>query len=219
MVDIVAVIKNPESTLEVEACWSSLTSEFDRVAASGRMVAKRREVSFHDQVRLLGYLSITERKTQGDILEIGVWKGKSLALMSRLSCPDTTTIGIDPFALPGQAADVEIFRSEIYPKARIIQGYSEFVFSRAAQLTSGLKILHIDGGHKKENVLLDFLLYMRLVRPGGWIVFDDYDDHLHSPEVRPTIDYLNKSGYFSDFFVYGSFDPFPNSFVLRRRLG
>jgi hypothetical protein len=219
MVDIEAVIKDSELTLEVEACWSALTSEFDRVAASGRMVAQRREVSFHDQVRLLGYLSITERKTQGDTLEIGVWKGKSLALMSRLGGPDTTTIGIDPFALPGQAADVEIFRREIYPKTRIIQGYSELVFPRAAQLTSGLKILHIDGGHKKENVLLDFLLYSKLVRPGGWIVFDDYDDYVHSPEVKPTIDYLSSQGYFSDFFVYGSFDPFLNSFVLRRRLG
>ena len=35
-------------------------------------------------------------------------------------------------------------------------------------------VLHIDGNHAYDNVLADACAWTPHVRPGGWIVFDDY---------------------------------------------
>ena len=37
-----------------------------------------------------------------------------------------------------------------------------------------ISLLHIDGNHALEAVRSDIFLWRRFVRPGGWIVFDDY---------------------------------------------
>ena len=56
-----------------------------------------------------------------------------------------------------------------------------------------IDILFIDGDHSYSGVLNDFMLYERLVRKGGYIVFDDYNDKQHSPEVKPAVDGLIQS--------------------------
>ncbi|MDE1193805.1 MAG: class I SAM-dependent methyltransferase [Pseudomonas sp.] len=65
-------------------------------------------------------------------------------------------------------------------------GLSELCAERFYNLSPKVALLHIDGGHAGRNVLLDFLLYSPSVVPGGFIVFDDYGDYLHSPEVGPA---------------------------------
>lgn len=40
--------------------------------------------------------------------------------------------------------------------------------------TGSISILHIDGNHSFEQVSLDSKLWCPLVKPGGWIIFDDY---------------------------------------------
>jgi hypothetical protein len=37
-----------------------------------------------------------------------------------------------------------------------------------------IALLHIDGNHALEAVRSDIRAWQRFVRPGGWIVFDDY---------------------------------------------
>lgn len=71
--------------------------------------------------------------------------------------------------------------------------------------------MHIDGGHTRRHVLLDFLLYSPSVVPGGFIVFDDYNDFQHSPEVGPAVDLLRATGFFQGFNVLGSVHGFENS--------
>ena len=44
---------------------------------------ERTELSFHPYVKLLGYLCLEIDRLPGDIVEIGVWKGKSLAFVRR----------------------------------------------------------------------------------------------------------------------------------------
>lgn len=123
-------------------------------------------------------------------LEIGVYHGGSLALM--LHHPyDTDLHGVDPLDLPDQA---ELARSNIETfntrgrSVTLHRGRSQdpVVLRRLEALP--VDLLFIDGDHSGATVLRDFEAYAPRVRPGGFILFDDYIDPLYSPEVRPAVD-------------------------------
>lgn len=178
---------------------------------------ERSELSFHEYVKLLGFVCIDVYSMIGDILEIGVWKGKSLSFMRRLSSVETDVIGIDPFALPGQENEVEYFQKKLYSDCVIIKNYSQSAVSEVIKVSNCFKILHIDGGHAKELVWSDFLLYERFVIPGGYIIFDDYGDLVSCPDVGPAVDSMRNAGLFEGYDVYGQLEGYENSYVLRKR--
>lgn len=62
---------------------------------------------------------------------------------------------------------------------------------------SEIDILFIDGDHTTEGVKKDFEMYHQMVKSGGYIVFDDYHDNIHSPDVKPMVDKIvsNLQGY------------------------
>jgi hypothetical protein len=41
-------------------------------------------------------------------------------------------------------------------------------------LAGAIAVLHLDGNHDEAAVAEDFALWGPLVKPGGWIIFDDY---------------------------------------------
>lgn len=53
-----------------------------------------------------------------------------------------------------------------------------------------IDVLFIDGDHSSVGVINDFKIYSPMVKSGGYIIFDDYNDHEFSPEVKPTVDEL-----------------------------
>jgi len=56
-------------------------------------------------------------------------------------------------------------------------GDSGYVISKelgATKITGSISILHIDGNHKYEEVRRDLEGWLPFVKPGGWILFDDY---------------------------------------------
>ena len=207
---------DPGRTFRVNQAWVELTGEFESCAAlSDCPKMGREELSFHSDVKLLGHLCLEIEPLPGDILEIGVWKGKSLALMLRLSL-NAKIIGIDPFEFDKQFEETNFFRERIFKEAILIKDYAEFGFQQVSEMTSQLKLLHIDGGHEPRNVVLDFLLYSRLIVSGGYIVFDDYGDSQYSPQVRPTVDMLIRNGFTHQFELIGQIKEYPNSYVLKR---
>lgn len=217
MSDLLEALASEENIAEINRAWSSVTREFiiaDNAIRQTHMV--RRELSFHEFVKLLGFVCLVTAETLGDIVEIGVWKGKSLAFMSRLAGPETKVIGIDPCALAGQAAELDHFHRSVFPNCTLIQRYSEAAVEDLSRITRAIKLLHIDGGHQRENVWADFLLYERFVVPGGYIIFDDYTDVEHSPEVGPAVDRLREGGFFDGFEMIGQAPGYEHSFVLRR---
>jgi predicted O-methyltransferase YrrM len=42
-------------------------------------------------------------------------------------------------------------------------------------LAGSIAVLHLDGNHDEAAVAEDFALWGPLVRPGGWVIFDDYN--------------------------------------------
>jgi hypothetical protein len=202
----------------VQTTWEGLHQTFltvqEQIPPEHRMA--RKEISFHDHVRLLGSLTVMCEEVQGDILEIGVWKGKSLTLMHRLAENSRKVYGIDPLELPNQAAEQSYYNRAIYPDVQVLRSYSERAVPEFEKLSKKLAILHIDGGHLAKNVLLDFLLYEEFVSPGGYIVFDDYKDYRFSPEVGPAVDLLRIGGFFNKYDIFGVVPGFNNSYLLRK---
>lgn len=89
------LISDPQLTAQVETVWNQLSREFEAAYSSMRVkYMDRSELSFHPYVKLLGFLCLDVTPILGDIVEIGVWKGKSLALMQRLTRSPTKVIGI-----------------------------------------------------------------------------------------------------------------------------
>jgi hypothetical protein len=206
-------IRDNKSKIDFE--WEQLSKQLNSLSQSAKKRMEREEVSFHSDIKLLGYLSAMLAHVEGDILEIGVWKGKSLFFMERFSISGLI-IGIDPCEFQNQAIEINYFKKSLKSNFYLIQNFSELALPAVLKATSGLKLLHIDGGHLEKNVIWDFLLYSPLVRSGGYLVFDDYNDCKFSPEVGPTVDLLQKHGYFRNFQIIGIIEEFPNSYVLQK---
>lgn len=145
-------------------------------------------------------------------LEIGCYAGGSACLM--LQRPKTNVISIDI----GYPIDKEIVIENVQ-KLNIHNNRYTYIKgdSKNNEIISDLKnklgdnlidILFIDGDHSYDGVINDFNNYERFVRPGGYIVFDDYNDSKSSPEVKIAVDNLN-------FYNYESLGVFGNEFGAR----
>jgi hypothetical protein len=211
-------LENPQLNEMVAMVWDLLERGFEHAQAllPPEQAMDRKELSFHDQIRLLAYLCTLIGDMPGDIVEIGVWKGKSLSLMNEVCNHEKRIIGIDPFALPKQYEEFCHYKDLLFPNAVVLRGFSELCAERFYELSPSVALLHIDGGHEGRNVLLDFLLYSPSVVSGGLIVFDDYMDASYSPEVGPAVDLLRAGGYFNGFNVLGSVRGFENSYLIQK---
>jgi predicted O-methyltransferase YrrM len=65
-------------------------------------------------------------------------------------------------------------------------------------------VLFIDGDHSEKAVISDFKNYSNLVTKGGYIIFDDYLDKAHSPEVKRAVDSIVRNLNINEFEVIGS---------------
>jgi len=52
-----------------------------------------------------------------------------------------------------------------------------------------MDIVFVDGGHTWEVLSNDSLNAIRMVRPGGFVIWDDYGSHC--PDVRDFLDSLS----------------------------
>jgi len=219
IIDTLKQITTNEETIKyIETVWDITATEFEvaRPFLSPTNRMKREEISFHQDVKLLGYLCLLIDDLKGDIIEIGIWKGKTLAFMNKVSNSSRNVVGIDPCLLFNQKQELLFYKEKVFPDCLIFQGFSEDLVAEVREITSAIALLHIDGGHDKRNVFLDFLLYSPLVVSGGFIVFDDYHDNDHSPQVGPAVDLLRVGGFFNEYTIIGSVDNFRNSYVLRK---
>ncbi len=132
-------------------------------------------------------------------VEIGCYAGGSACLVSQRK--NTNIFSIDL----GKPIKPEIFHKNMEKfninnnKFYYIQGDSQTkeTLNKLKNYIDKIDVLFIDGDHKFLGVKNDFHLYSPLVKSGGYIVFDDYNDHEHSPEVKPAVDEIisNIDGY------------------------
>lgn len=144
-------------------------------------------------------------KEKRQILEIGAYEGGSTCFFSDffLDHEESSLITIDPFtgsqehienadnyaglARLERTARGNIAKSKNAAKIEIIKGYSHKVFNeidRRFDSKPFIDLLFIDGAHDSVSVARDTALYVPLVKPGGYIIFDDYAH----PDVRRGVD-------------------------------
>ena len=125
-----------------------------------------------------------------DYLEIGCYAGGSACLM--LQRPYTAVTSIDlghpvpPSVVQTNVALLNHRRNEF----RYVQGNSNDPAVVAQINNRKYDIIFIDGDHTYHGVWRDFLIYSPLLKPQGYLVFDDYNDAKHSPAVRSAVDHI-----------------------------
>lgn len=181
----------------------------------------------HERVSILPVL-MEEHGSVKTYVEIGTLHGGSLSLVSNNNIDDSLFVGIDLFMYTNfgetpksndpkgfkVGKDIAIKNINMFNKGNRVElvmgdSRSEETISKLVSILNNRKIdfLFIDGLHTREGVLSDFNNYSKLVSSGGYIVFDDYDDH---KGVRDGVDEIVRD-LDSQFTAIGNFD---NEFLI-----
>lgn len=125
-------------------------------------------------------------------VEIGCFAGASSCLM--LQRPNTNVFAIDlGVPIPKSTVLLNVLNHNIHLNFfTYIEGnsHTKEIVDKLKEVCSHIDILFIDGGHFKEDVIQDYSLYNEMIVKDGYMVFDDYNDFIHSPEVRIAVDHL-----------------------------
>jgi predicted O-methyltransferase YrrM len=169
---------------------------------------KRKGVhTFHEHHHILFDLA----KNLGDgalnYVEIGCFEGASACLM--MHRPQTNIISIDL----GHPRNPQIAKDNVQRFYKFPNEYHYLMGSSSNPEIlkllfpllkwKGIDLLFIDGGHKYNEVILDYLLYSSLVNKGGYIIFDDMISPT-CPDVPKAINFMKVTNVFRDFIVLGN---------------
>lgn len=132
------------------------------------------------------------------LLEIGSYEGRSAFWMadnllghsySRLTCIDSWCIDAQYGMTGQQSFDRNLAACPRREQILKLTGRSEDILPC---LTKFYDFAYIDGSHDARDIVTDFVLTKRLIRPGGMICFDDYlwDDPSGTVRIlpKPAID-------------------------------
>jgi predicted O-methyltransferase YrrM len=181
-------VRDPEvaaSALEIIDRLSTDPS-LDAYRASLRTVARERR-SYWDLACVLSYLA--ECFPLSDYLEIGVRRGKSMAQVAARR-PDCRIVGCDLWMSPYGGVDNpgpdfvqdEMARLGHRGSVELFSGSSHDVLPafRAERPRERFDVVTVDGDHTDEGAWSDLVQAVDLVRPGGFLVFDDITHPLHT---------------------------------------
>ena len=131
-----------------------------------------------------------QSESNGHFVEIGVWKGRSAALMA-LHCEENEScVFVD-------VKEMEEARSritEIVPKARCIyiQKHSQQLIYQPEilEIAGKARWVHIDGEHTSEAVMRDLDSADILIKRGGMVVVDDFFSPAYPQVTQAVFQYL-----------------------------
>jgi predicted O-methyltransferase YrrM len=213
----IAITNLTNKLQEISACMQKGCQDVQPALVAGRLFDEIRRSASHSVFKsiqasipersfhLFNHILYDIRTLIGDrpctYLEIGSYCGASALLM--LSHPmKTDVICIDPLCLPPSHFNGTKDQDQtLYDNLSILSSNKSFEiiksFSQDPALIAALysqeiviDMLFIDGDHGYASVISDFLLYEPLVRSGGYIVFDDYNDSEYSPDVHHAVNAL-----------------------------
>ena len=128
---------------------------------------------------------------RGDLLEIGVWYGRSAILLGYLVGEGETLHVSDLFEQPPptESGRLEFAESNVAPlRRRDFEAWFRFFHERLPVIHEGpssslsvgslgarrFRFVHVDGSHTLENVRHDITLARELVATNGVVAFDDF---------------------------------------------
>lgn len=138
---------------------------------------------------LLGHLP----NTPCQIIEIGNWEGKTTLWMLDNICQHSSSrlTAIDPHQDAGRYRRFlsNVSESDDCGKLNIVRSRSADYLGTLQP--NSIDAVYIDGSHEGIDVLTDAVLCWRLIKPGGVIIFDDYEWQVAGGRVfppKPAID-------------------------------
>lgn len=144
-------------------------------------------------------LALLIRMARGatDIVELGCFKGRSLAAMG-LAAEGAVITGVDAFgdmSHRGYKTGTEkIVRDNLASVglSKLVNIIPKRTDEAARGWEEPIDLLHVDAGHSLEEVKADIANWVPKVRPGGAVVFHDYgkarSKKLDRPEVKQAVD-------------------------------
>jgi predicted O-methyltransferase YrrM len=167
--------------------------------------------TFHHHIHVLHTLGEMMGESFNNYMEIGSFCGGSMCLMlQNENCKNY--FAIDPFKAINEQekkfdANIKKYIKEGKKVNKLVglSDDSKIIENAKNGCKEGVDILFIDGSHAYGMVKKDFENFNEMVNPGGFIVFDDYEDHKDSPGVRKAVDEMRENGKFEGFNVIGNF--------------
>jgi predicted O-methyltransferase YrrM len=157
-----------------------------------------KERQFHNHTYILYDIRTILGKTKNTYLEIGSYVGSSASLLLAHEY-DTDVICVDPCCLNpihynGSDTQYNTLMKNLNNvtttnKFDILKKYSGDIEIQNYLIKNNIKIdmLFIDGDHSYQGVINDWNNYNKHVNKGGFIIFDDYNDTVFSPEVKKAV--------------------------------
>ncbi len=132
-----------------------------------------------------------ENKINGNLGEIGVWKGKSASIICKKVVDEQNIFLIDPFLANAKETilrNIDKICLEIPKNLVLMNGISDdFVkISNFSQLQNSFRFFHIDGCHTGTNVFRDLSLANKLISSDGIVVVDDFFNVTY-PQITEAI--------------------------------
>lgn len=167
----VARLLNPDYRLERTA-ERAVDGFLDR--ATQRRLDALPGMSSDHECRLLCYLA-NVAPADGAIVEIGAWKGKSIAWLaagSETRRRPLPLVSIDPH----ERGSWEDFQQTLHAcrlgpdRLEVLRAYSHDV---GRDWRRPISLLWVDGCHEYDAVVQDIADFAGHMLPGGWVVFDD----------------------------------------------
>jgi len=137
-------------------------------------------------------------------LEIGIFRGKSVCwILDRFAVhPQTVAYCIDPWDLAEGFYDSKTYRKQVLIKKmtklqkvygsrmKMFKGFSERVLRSTSDFKPNMMdLIYVDGKHRAQNVIQDWVLSWPLLKIGGITVFDDYTWE-ETDEVQKATDFI-----------------------------
>jgi predicted O-methyltransferase YrrM len=142
-----------------------------------------------------------QNKVGGDVVEIGVFEGRSVLALALALQGDEKAIAIDTFDWPdagliarfrGHIQRLGISENRIYPLKADSRTLSDADIRRVFGATP-CRLVHIDGDHGSEAIVSDLGLSSALVSDAGLIVIDDMY-HPSYPDITVAVQaFLNQA--------------------------
>ena len=133
-----------------------------------------------DQVAFTELLMMqSQLEVRGDLVEVGVYHGKSLVLLSLLKNSEERLLGFDLFdADHEEKTRHNLDAYGVNERVSLMKGYTSEIaqVELDAMLASPLRFLHIDAGHEYHEVLEQLYLFSPYLAERGIIAMDDYQD-------------------------------------------
>lgn len=157
-----------------------------------------KERQFHNHTYILYDIRTILGKTKKTYLEIGSYVGSSASLLLSHEYY-TDVICVDPCCLNpnhynGSDTQYNTLMNNLNNvntsnNFNVLKKYSNDIEVQNYLIKNNIKIdmLFIDGDHSYQGVINDWNNYNKHVNKGGFIIFDDYNDQVFSPEVKKAV--------------------------------